>query len=64
MFQGQWWMGEFYLHLHVGTNRQAVPAALVDGCITVWKEKQHSEPADGGDAGASDCVCVGGGGGG
>lgn len=31
--------GNFYLHLHLGTNRQAVPAALMDGSITVWKEK-------------------------
>lgn len=27
--------GNFYLHLHLGTNGQAVPAALVDGGITV-----------------------------
>lgn len=34
--------GNLYLHLHLGTNRQAVPAALVDGSITVWKEKQQN----------------------
>lgn len=32
---------KLYLHLHLGTNSQAVSAALVDGSIAVWKEKKE-----------------------
>lgn len=31
--------GKVYLHLHLGTGRQAVPAALMDASTTVWKGK-------------------------
>lgn len=37
--------GNFYLHLHLGTSRQAVPAALMDGGITVWKERERERKA-------------------
>lgn len=35
--------GKLYLHLHLGTDRQAVSAALVDGSAAVWKTKKKKK---------------------